>query len=195
MGADDGEAVAGKVLAECNDWPNGPLTGLLRVRPLVRRSSGEMKPIPIVTIVQELAPLLDKNKVAKLGVTSKNNLLWLMECTSTQFTKRAERVKAGVAMLSRYFGFVRKEFKADFDSSESNMRSAKYMAAFVRLLMKMSTTDMLTWDQIHAQLKRLCRRAKQASEVELAFPSESEHVPSRKASVKEIWKFLDECRD
>jgi hypothetical protein len=194
MGEESGTAVAGKVLTECNNRSNGALTGLLRVRPLVRSTRGPIAPLPIVTIANELTPLVEYELLMRLSPNQRSHLISLAGTSQASIKQRQNRLRLGMSLIEHFFQYVRRAFPRDVESAESCLVSAKYFAALLRLFRQFALQEQLSWHAILEQLQAVEAGARRLSGRALAFPRKSRRVPTTKDTVEKIFEWFRRCR-
>ena len=186
MGSGDGEAVAGKVLSDLNKKKSFALFSKLRTRPMIR-AKGSMA---IVTIVIELARILEPDFLA--SISEKNQQHFLPQCNSSanRFTKREERLKVGKLFMSRLFSYVKSAFNSDIESTDSNLMSTIFVACFIRVGRQLLIEETKTWEQVERKLKALAKNAVKFSGQNIAFPKDVDGIPVKKSGIKKIVEYL-----
>jgi DGQHR domain-containing protein len=194
LGHDTGEAIAGKVLIKLNEKSGCPLAGRLRIRPLARTST-TVRALPIVTIALEIAPLVDEDSVKSLTAAQRNHFLQLAGTSEKKFARKEERVRVGVALVDRFMRMLAQSFHDDFGSEkDSYLMSPIYIAALLRRLNAMATTERRSWGGIERRLRRIAKGAKNVSGNKLAFPREgTPAVPELRAGLKKILDYIIHC--
>ena len=143
-------ALAARALVELN-IRNGALRDVFYTRPFQRENRVRGRPVRIVTVTKELAPLLDKRNAED------RSTLGIYETFSGDAWRLLERGKQGRMLseckrtLNVYFSDVADVFGSDWDSKHSLIFTSKYLAAFCKLLVEFRKRR-LTGSQIHSCL-------------------------------------------
>ncbi len=197
LGDIDALALAGKAILECNKG-NSALGNVFLINSLIKKNKFNLPAIPITTIVeQDLCKFFDGK-----GIDD--------ELEDTDFTNIFEHDKNylknnpdqwwrnGQAVLEQYFNHIKDAFPNDWEEdAESNLLSAKYITAFIRLLRNYMIDQSKSMVQVQRKLttaknkvNRLTRpRANQAS-----FPKNDERIPSTRYGINKIYDFLNNPR-
>lgn len=134
MGERSPKSMAARALLELNirdirDQIPGQKTSILRgiffSNPFEGKTPGGAKRVKVVTVINELAKLFDKNNVSLTGKLPEFDGLW---------KKYDKLVAKGADIINDYFEKVAAVFSEDWASKNSLIFSANYMAAFCKLL-------------------------------------------------------------
>lgn len=153
MGEKTPEALAARVLVELN-ISEGALRNVFFTRPFQKVNRVGGRPVRIVTITKELAPLLDKNN------KNQQSTLGIYETFSQDAWNSLERGKDRKIIdecknaLKRYFGYVAEIFNHDWESKESLIFTSKYLAAFCKLFIEFRKRKM-NWKDIQDKISQM----------------------------------------
>lgn len=191
LGEKDPKALAGEIIRQCNDTKKA-LGQLFKTHPLRRRNKFEESPIPITTIVQELASLLDieKMKLEKLDLKSIEKMFG---STIAELDPEILIVD-GRMLLEKYFGIVADVFNEDWKKkSGSNILCANYIAALIRLLRHLAVEKELSIEETRDELERLknnVRKLCNTSAGKPTFSGSCSHILEKKSGVATIYNFM-----
>jgi len=197
LGDKDSIALAGKVILECNKG-NGALGNVFLINSLVKRNKFNMPAIPIVTIVeQDLCKFLDGDGIgyeledtgfASIFGHDKNYL----ENNSDQWWREGKNI------LEQYFNHIKNTFPNDWkEDVESNLLSAKYITAFIRLLRYYMIDQGKTMSQVRKKLNTIKNKVKKLTRHhtnQASFPKNDERIPSTRYGINKIYDFLNNPR-
>jgi DGQHR domain-containing protein len=195
LGDLDPIALAGKVVLECNKG-NSALGDIFLTNSLVKKNKFSMKPIPIVTIVdQDLNSFMNGEGVD-------------CELESTEFTNIFGHTKEhllrnpevwwrkGKNILEQYFNSIRRTFPHDWkNNSDSLILSAKYISAFIRLLAHYLIDEDVPLSEMSiklADLKTGVDNITSPAANQASFPKGNDNIPSTKFGINKIYEFLDD---
>lgn len=140
------EAIAAKILKECDSKPNGILSGIFELRAFVKKNRFGQQPIPIVSIVRELARISKQEQLDAIRVALGNQV-------AADLDESEALIQAGKVLLERYFSQVKREFQDDW-GKDSLLMCAKYVGAFIRLL-ETFLKEGLTVDLMGEELRKI----------------------------------------
>lgn len=193
----DSIALAGKAILECNKG-NSALGNIFLINSLIKKNKFNMPAIPIVTIVeQDLCKFLDGEGINDdLEDTDFTNIFGhdknYLENNPDQWWRNGKNI------LEQYFNYIKGIFPNDWkEDAETNLLSAKYITAFIRLLRGYMIDRGKNMLQVKVKLvtiknkvNRLTRpRANQAS-----FPKNDERIPSTRHGINKIYDFINNPR-
>ncbi len=150
MGEKTPSALAARVLVELN-IEQGALKNVFYTRPFQKMNRVGGRPVRIVTVTKELAPLLDEKNA------DQSSTLGIYETFSKDAWRALSRgrdrkiISECKATLKRYFRDVAEVFQEDWASKESLIFTSKYLAAFCKLFIEFRKRWM-DWDQIRSRL-------------------------------------------
>lgn len=147
LGDQGPEAIAAKILKECDAKPNGVLSGIFEIRAFVKQNKFGQQPIPIVSIVRELARISKQEKLEAIRVA-------LGKQVAADREESEALIQVGRALLECYFSQVKKVFQDDWGNDDSLLMCAKYVGAFIRLL-ETFLNEGLTVKQMGAELRKI----------------------------------------
>lgn len=186
MRSDDAEAISGKALCLVNEDKSFALFSKFRTRPMIR-AEGTM---PIVTVALELAKILEANFLQSLSVDKQAHFFEQTSSTEAKFKRREERVRVGKLIMTRVCGLLKKHFKSDVISPDSNLLSPIFIASFIRLSRLLLIDEKKSWDEVECKFKSLAKKTLKISGQAIAFPRDVDGVPERKTGLKKIMEFL-----
>ena len=125
-------SIAGKIVFECTSSSNKSLSKVFQTSEFSPKSTDGLAPIPTVSVVNELAKVLDLMKYEKDGKLSE--LEKTFGCSALELQNHKKLVKKGVEILEKYFSAVNQAFPKDWRNPQSNLMCAKYLAGFMRFL-------------------------------------------------------------
>lgn len=199
------ESIAAKILEICDSKANGILTGLFALRTFIKKNKLGQTPIPIISIIGELARIFKIENLRKIQSA-------LGEQTS-DLNESEFPIQTGRQLLECYFSQVKHEFPDDWENVESLLMCAKYIGAFIKLL-ETFIQDELTVQEMREELSEIKQNILQKYQegrtneqsfvfVPGAFYSyhneegeeASKPLPSkREGSIEQIHKLLNENR-
>lgn len=206
LGDQGSEAIAAKILKECDSKPNGILSGIFELRAFVKKNRFGQQPIPIVSIVGELARISKQEKLYAIRFALGNQV-------ATDLEESEALIQAGGALLERYFSEVKEVFQDDWGNEDSLLMCAKYVGAFIRLL-ETFLSEELTVDRMDEELRKIKQNLLQkysegrSSESNPVFNPEAFHsfvkedgepstvylLSKKEASLGKVHKILNEIR-
>ena len=140
------ESIAAKILKMCDSKSNGILTGIFALRAFTKKNKLDQTPIPIISIVRELARIFKTENLRKIQSA-------LGEQTS-DLNKSEFPIQTGRQLLEHYFSQVKYEFPDDWEKVESLLMCAKYIGAFIKLL-ETFIDDELTIQEMREELREI----------------------------------------
>ena len=199
------ESTAAKILQMCDSKPNGVLSGIFALRTFMKKNKLDQTPIPIISIVRELARIFKTENLRKIRLALGEQARDLNE---SEFP-----IQTGRQLLEHYFSQVNYEFPDDWENADSLLMCAKYIGAFIKLL-ETFIEDGLTIQEMREELGKIKQNILQKYQegrtneqsfvfVPGAFYSyhneegeeASKPLPSKKeGSIEQIHKLLNENR-
>ena len=199
------ESTAAKILQMCDSKPNGVLSGIFALRAFMKKNKLDQTPIPIISIVRELARIFKTENLRKIRFALGKQTRDLNE---SEFP-----IQTGRQLLEHYFSQVNYEFPDDWENADSLLMCAKYIGAFIKLL-ETFIEDGLTVQEMREELGKIKQNILQKYQegrtneqsfvfVPGAFYSyhneegeeASKPLPSkREGSIEQIHKLLNENR-
>lgn len=141
------ESIAAKILEMCDSKSNGILTGLFALRAFIKKNKLDQTPIPIISIVGELARIFKIENLRKIQSAL---------CEQTSDLNESEfPIQTGRQLLERYFSQVKYEFPNDWENVDSLLMCAKYIGAFIKLLETFIIEDELTIQEMREELREI----------------------------------------
>lgn len=140
------ESIASKILKMCDSKPNGILTGIFALRAFMKKNKLDQTPIPIISIVRELARIFKTENLRKIRFA-------LGEQT-TDFNESEFPIQTGRQLLEHYFSQIKHEFPDDWENADSLLMCAKYIGAFIRLLATF-VEERLTIQEMREELREI----------------------------------------
>jgi DGQHR domain-containing protein len=205
MGERTPTALAARVLVELN-ISSGVLRDVFYTRPFQKVNRVGGRPVRIVTVTKELAPLLDKRNELQISTRG------VYETFSEESWRLHERghdnriISECKSVLKRYFAEVAQVFRDDWNSNESLVFTSKYLAAFCKLFVEFRKRRM-DYSQIRNQLNQLktniisyltsnSKTLGVHNEVlwknNAAAPAITGSIPPARGSFSDIYEFLKE---
>ncbi len=140
------EAIAAKILKECDSKANGPIEELFELRAFIKKNKFGQTPIPIATIIRELSRIFKPENLESikhvLGEEAKDH------------NESDPLFQVGKQLVDRYFSAVKSKFSKDWRNADSLLMSTKYMSAFIRLL-ETFIEEELTINQMYQELAEI----------------------------------------
>lgn len=197
LGDKDSIALAGKAILECNKG-NSALGNVFLINSLIKKNKFNLPAIPITTIVeQDLCKYLDgkgiDDDLEDIDFTNifRHDKIYLTNNPDQWW-------RNGQAILEQYFNHIKDTFPNDWkENAESNLLSAKYIAAFIRLLRDYMIDQDKNMLQVQTKLmtiKNKVNRLTRPLANQASFPKNDKRVPSTKHIVNTIYDFLKNPR-
>ena len=120
------ESIAAKILKMCDAKPNGVLAGIFALRAFVKKNKFDRTPIPIISIVRELARIFRTENLERIKSA--------LGVQTTNLNESEFPIQIGRQLLEHYFSQVKYEFPDDWEDPDSLLLCAKYIGAFIKLL-------------------------------------------------------------
>lgn len=191
LGEKDPKALAGEIIRQCNDTKKA-LGQLFKTHPLRRRNKFEESPIPITTIVQELASFLDIEKM-KLEKSNLKNIEKMFGSSIAELDPET-LIMDGRMLLEKYFGLIADVFNEDWKGkSGSNILCANYIAALIRLLKYLEVEEGLSLEETRDELKKLKNNIRKLCKTSVGvstFASSCNNIPEKKIGVAKIYNYM-----
>ncbi len=202
LGDKSPEAIAAKILKECDSRQR--LSRIFALSAFIKKNRFDRRPIPIISIVKELARISKPEKLEAINFTLDNQANSLGE---------SERlIQSGVELLEKYFYQINRIFSDDWGNADSLLMCANYIGAFIRLLATFVDSK-FTIDQISQELNQIKQNILEtysegrSQEHTPVFSSNAfrpsqyqeneeapERIPSKKGGIPQIYRFLNESR-
>ena len=199
------ESIASKILKMCDSKPNGILTGIFALRAFIKKNKLNQTPIPIISIVKELARIFKIENLRKIQFA-------LGEQTGN-LNESEFPIQTGRQLLEHYFSQVKYEFPDDWENADSLLMCAKYIGAFIKLL-ETFIEDRLTIQEMREELRGIKQNILQKynkgriDEQQLVFAPGAFHsytdeegievnkplFSKKGGSIEQIYKLLNESR-
>ena len=194
LGDKDAIALAGKVILECNRGKS-VLGNLFLVNSLVKKNKFNMSPIPIVTIVNEGLRKLFEGEGLEYDLVEPDGYEAVFDHPRDYLLNHPEKWwKKCKSILEFYFNHVKATFPDDFkENSNSNLLSAKYISAFIRLLRYYLIDEGIELSKVPARLKLVKSRINKIAKPstgEASFARTTDSLPSTKYGIGTIFNFL-----
>ena len=202
LGSTKPESIAAKILKECDSRKR--LSRIFALSAFIKKNQFDQQPIPIISIVKELARISKPEKLEAIRCT--------LDKQASDLGESEELIQIGVELLERYFYHVADVFSDDWGQANSLLMCANYIGAFIRLLSTLVDCG-FTIDQIQQELGEIKRnivenysegRSEEHTPVfspnAFQFPQNGENeeapisIPSKKAGILKIYRFLTENR-
>jgi DGQHR domain-containing protein len=194
LGEKDPIAIAGKVILECNRDYKKPLGGIFLINTLIKKNKFNLSPIPIVTIVvNDLCKFLNgeglENILEPEGFTD------IFDKPKGYLNRYPDKWwKKGKDILEEYFFYIRSTFPNDWrEDSTSNLLSAKYISALIRLLRDYMIDQDLSLSEIKTELESIRSKVNKVtipSAGQPSFPRNDNSIPSTNYKLPIIYGFL-----
>ena len=124
LGEKTPESIAAKILKECDS--RDCLSSIFALSPLIKKNRFEQTPIPIISIVNELAKIFLEDKLDKI--------LYSIGRQTDDASDSEVLINAGVELLEKYFYHIIGIYSDDWGNVDSLLMCANYIGAFIRLL-------------------------------------------------------------
>jgi DGQHR domain-containing protein len=205
MGERTPTALAARVLVELN-IEIGALKNVFYTRPFQKVNRAGGRPVRIVTVANELSPLLDErnaNQTSTLGIYKTfTEEAWV----SLERGRDRKIISECKDVLKRYFRDIAEVFEADWKSKESFIFTSKYLAAFCKLFIEFRRRNM-NFDQIRNKIsqmkfniesylqsngKTLGDQGEVLWKNNAAVPAITGSIPPARGSFSDIYEFLKE---
>lgn len=197
------EAIAAKVLKVCDSKPNGVLERIFAIRAFMKKNRFDQRPIPIISVVEELARISKLENLSAIGHVLGENFENIQE-GQENYEMLIQVVRT---LLERYFKLVKRVFAVDWGNSNSLLMCAKYFGAFIKLLGTFTTAeDQLTIEEIETELENIKQNILdkynkgRSSDPNLVFDPDAYRAPranlpsKRGGSIKDIHDLLNKNR-
>ncbi len=192
-------SIAAKILKECDARQR--LSRIFALSPFIKKNQFGQNPIPIISIVNELARIFIEEKLDKI-------LLSIGRQTD-DVTNSEVLINVGVDLLEQYFYHIIGIYSDDWGNVDSLLMCANYIGAFIRLLGTF-IDDGLTMSEICQELHQIKQNVIEkytegrSEEFAIVFcpnafkPSEDgeelETIPSKRDGLPKIFSFLNRNR-
>lgn len=202
LGDTSPESIAAKILKECDSRKR--LSRIFALSAFIKKNRFEQRPIPIISIVKELAKISKPEKLEAIRFT--------LDKQASDLGESEELIKISVELLEKYFYHIAGVFSDDWGKANSLLMCANYIGAFVRLL-SVLVDCRFTIDRIRQELGEIKQnivenysegRSQEHTAVfsPNAFqPPENgegeeplESIPNKTAGIPKIYRFLNENR-
>ena len=196
LGDRDPRAIAAKVLQDCNSKPRHSSLGQIFQTSDFAFSAENAPPlIRTVMVIDELKRLFDINQLQQ--DTSKEKINRSFGASVDTIVEPTELVKKGRELLEKYFARVAKVFHKDWRKQDSRLMSARYVAAFVRLLRNfiIEGLDADEMENVMVEIKKNLietyhRKGKNVDKA-IAFDDKNKKLPTKRAAtVKMVHEIL-----
>ena len=203
LGEKTPESISAKILKECNSRDR--LSRIFALSPFIKKNQFGQNPIPIISIVKEMARIFKPENLDKISYT-------IGELTDED-SELEVLIKAGVNLLERYFYIIKDVYPDDWGNVNSLLMCANYFGAFIRLL-ETFVDEQFTIDEIRQELLEIKENViEKYSEgkpdecVTVFFPNafkpsqngedteELETIPSKRDGTPKIYGFLNVNRN
>ncbi len=134
MGENTPEALGARALIELNMQTATPLYNVFRARPFQTKNRVGGSPVKIVTVVNELAPLLDKTNKDDRQRKPVYNTFTPGAWRALERGRETLILSECKKLLNQFFREVSTVFSNDWSSRRSMIFTSNYIAAFCRLL-------------------------------------------------------------
>ena len=202
LGDTSSESIAAKILKECDSRER--FSKIFALSAFIKKNRFNQRPIPIISIVKELARISKPEKLAAIRFT--------LDKQASDLGESKELIQIGVELLERYFYHIAGVFPDDWGKANSLLMCANYIGAFIRLLATF-VEHRITINQIQQELNEIKQNIVEnysegrSQEIPAVFslnafqPPQNEEneeplesIPSKKAGIPKIYRFLDENR-
>ena len=140
------ESIAAKILKMCDSKPNGILTGIFALRAFIKKNKLNQTPIPIISIVRELARIFKTENLKKIR--------FALGRQTEDLNESKFPIQIGRQLLEHYFSQVKYVFPDDWENVDSLLMCTKYIGAFIKLL-ETFIEDRLTIQEMHEELREV----------------------------------------
>ena len=140
------ESIAAKILKECDARKR--LSRIFALSAFMKKNQFGQRPIPIISIVKELARISKPEMLESIRVTLGG------QASNLDLDESERLIKAGVELLERYFYHVNNTFSDDWGKANSLLMCANYIGAFIRLLAALVDSG-FTINQIGQELDQI----------------------------------------
>ncbi len=201
LGDKDQVAIAGKIILEINK--NGNFKRIFLTNPLMKENILKLRPIPIVTIIDELSKMLDIEEISKPeNEEFKEHFEEIFGNDLRYFKRYPQKIyEKGKAIVDNFFGYVKYVYREDWkENSDSNILCAKYTAAMMRFLKYFLMERGKSVEEVKTKLEILKTNVRElcdAQPTDETFKTdfegdfkEGKGIPNKKSSVKDIYEFF-----
>lgn len=174
-----------------------------QTNPLMKENILELRPIPIVTIIDELSKMLDMKEISKPeNEEFKEHFEEIFGNDLRYFKRYPQKIyEKGKAIVDNFFGYVKNVYREDWkENSDSNLLCAKYIAAMMRFLKYFLIERGNSLEEVKTKLENLktnVRALCDAQPTDETFKTDFEGdfkerkgIPNKKSSVKDIYEFF-----
>ena len=202
LGEKTPESIAAKILKECDS--RNRLSRIFALSPFIKKNRFGQNPIPIISIVKEMARIFKPVNLDKIIFT-------IGELTDN--SESEVLIKAGVNLLERHFFEIKNIFSDDWGNADSLLMCANYFGAFIRLL-ETFVDEQFTIDRIRQELLQIKQNVIERysegrpEEHTVVFypnafkPSQNgegqedlEAIPNKRDGIPKIYSFLNKNRN
>ena len=202
LGDKSPESIAAKILKECDSRER--LSRIFTLRAFIKKNRFGQPPIPIISIVKELARISKPEELEAIHFT--------LERSGSTFDAPEELIRAGVELLERYFSQISDVFSDDWGEVDSLLMCANYIGAFIRLLATFVDNE-FTMKQIEQELRKIKQNivekyseGRAEGHIHVFNPNAFqlprngedeeglESIPSKKDGIPKIYRFLNANR-
>ena len=196
-------SIAAKILKECDSRKR--LSSIFALRPLIKKNRFEQTPIPIISIVDEMARIFIEDKFDKI--------LFSINRQTDDVYDAEVLINSGVNLLEYYFYHIIGVYSDDWGNVDSLLMCANYIGAFIRLLGTF-IDDGFTMIRIRQELnqikenviERYCE-GRLEGQTFVFYPNaykpskdgedsdELETIPSKRDGIPKIFRFLNGNRE
>ena len=202
LGDKSSESIAAKILKECDSRER--LSRIFALSAFIKKNRFGQRPIPIISIVKELARISKPEMLEAIRVT--------LDKQASTLGESEELIQIGVELLEKYFSQINDAFPDDWGEADSLLMCANYIGAFIRLLATLVDSK-FTINQIQQELNMIKQNIVEkynegrSEEHDLVFnpnafraPQDEEDgegpesIPSKKDGIPKIYRFLSDNR-
>jgi hypothetical protein len=193
------ESIAAKILKECDSRQR--LSRIFALSAFIKKNRFDQIPIPIISIVKELARISKLEKLEAINCT--------LGSQASNLGEWGKLIQSGVELLEKYFYQINRTFSDDWGNADSLLMCANYIGAFIRLLATFVDSE-FTIDQISQELNQIKRNileeyseGRSEGHTCVLNPNAFHHpqnredeegpegIPSKKDGIPKIYRFLD----
>jgi hypothetical protein len=194
LGESDYEAIAGKILLECDKSTRKALSNMLLTNTLKKKTRINTNPIPITTIVDnDLIPFLKGHRVDKTPI-SEAEFTRVFGNNRDHYSKNYGVFwKKGKEIIETYFNAIQSIFPEDWKpETTSLMQSSKYYSAFIRFLRFKLFDEGKSLPELRNELIQLKSRvdALTSQSSSPSFDGSSPNVPGKNKGIANLFEFL-----
>ena len=186
LGETDPIAIAGEIIRRVDEGKSA-LSNVLKAQPIRQKNKFGKPPIPIVTIVDEIANIVDFEKHKENNSIAK--ITNFLGKSITTYEKDPELlIEDTKKKIVEYFDDLKQTFPQDWTgTSGSEILSSNYLAAYVKLLIHLRIDKKLSRKKTKTKLEKIRNNLGNSN---IIFAKGTKNIVEKRVGVKKIYEFL-----